>query len=207
MGCCMQALATACPCLRSCSPSAVQACLLAACNSTGFINARHVQEYTFTLTYGDGRRFPGFCRQFLPPPPKVGGRQRYPQVMCLISDYPWCALFFKVGDHMLRRCSYRGCALHKACMGIRGACGLMWHSARTEAQFIAGASARDASVGCHSMAYACSLPCTCKRLPRTYQLQPCSFHSHHELIFDRLCCAGSSGARAASQVWGCTAGE
>lgn len=55
------------------------------------------QEYTFTLTYGDGRRFHGFCRKFLPPAPRIGSKLRFPQVLCLISEYPWCNMYFKVG--------------------------------------------------------------------------------------------------------------
>jgi len=54
------------------------------------------EEFTFTLTNHDGRRFPAFCRKFLPPPPRVGPKARYPQVMCLISEYPWCTFYFKV---------------------------------------------------------------------------------------------------------------
>ena len=56
-----------------------------------------MQEYTFLLTHGNGRRYNGFCRQILPPAPRVGSRLRYPQVLCIISEHPWCALFFKVG--------------------------------------------------------------------------------------------------------------
>lgn len=51
----------------------------------------------FTLTQGDGTRVQGFCRRFLPPPPRAGGRLRYPQVLCLVCEAPWAALFFKVG--------------------------------------------------------------------------------------------------------------
>lgn len=54
------------------------------------------QEYTFLLTFNDGRRFYGFCRQILPPAPLVGSKLRYPQVLCIISEFPWCNLFFKV---------------------------------------------------------------------------------------------------------------
>lgn len=57
---------------------------------------RNLQEYTFTLTHGDGKRFQGFCRKYLPPPPKVGSKLRYPQCICLISEYPWCNFYFKV---------------------------------------------------------------------------------------------------------------
>ncbi len=59
------------------------------------------QEYTFTLTHGDGKRYQGFCRwcahvddahdtharrlshacrKFLPPPPRLGSKLRYPKV-------------------------------------------------------------------------------------------------------------------------------
>lgn len=54
------------------------------------------QEYTFLLTHSDGKRYYGFCRQILPPPPPVGSKLRYPQVLCIIAEYPWCNLFFKV---------------------------------------------------------------------------------------------------------------
>lgn len=57
----------------------------------------HKQEYTFTLTQGDGSRLQGFCRRFLPPAPRVGSRLRYPQVLCLVCQAAWSALFFKVG--------------------------------------------------------------------------------------------------------------
>lgn len=53
------------------------------------------QEFTFTLTHGDGRRFQGFCRKHLPPPPKTGSRLRLPQVICIISEHSWCPFFFK----------------------------------------------------------------------------------------------------------------
>ncbi|KAF6256297.1 AEX-3 domain-containing protein [Scenedesmus sp. NREL 46B-D3] len=42
------------------------------------------EEYTFTLTQGDGTRVQGFCRRFLPPAPRVGSKLRYPQVLCLV---------------------------------------------------------------------------------------------------------------------------
>jgi hypothetical protein len=68
-----------------------------------------MQEYTFTLTQGDGSRLPGFCRRFLPPQdvPGPAGKLRYSQVICLITEAPWCAFFFKVtlslGPCYLRR--------------------------------------------------------------------------------------------------------
>jgi len=57
---------------------------------------RTTQEFTFTLTQGDGTRVQGFCRRFLPPAPRVGSRLRYPQVLCLVCEASWAALFFKV---------------------------------------------------------------------------------------------------------------
>ncbi|GLC43834.1 hypothetical protein PLESTB_000913400 [Pleodorina starrii] len=54
------------------------------------------EEYTFTLTHGDGQRFTGFCRQFFPPAPRVGSKARYPQVLCIVAENPWCNFFFKV---------------------------------------------------------------------------------------------------------------
>ncbi|KAL6757957.1 AEX-3 domain-containing protein [Haematococcus lacustris] len=54
------------------------------------------EDYMFTLTQSDGRRFQGFCRGFLPPAPKVGPRQRFPQVMCLVTNDTWCNFYFKV---------------------------------------------------------------------------------------------------------------
>jgi hypothetical protein len=56
-----------------------------------------LQEYTFTLTQGDGARVQGFCRRFLPPAPRVGSKLRYPQVLCLVCEASWSTLFFKVG--------------------------------------------------------------------------------------------------------------
>jgi hypothetical protein len=37
----------------------------------------------------------GFCRRFLPPAPRIGSRLRYPQVLCLVCEAGWAALFFK----------------------------------------------------------------------------------------------------------------
>ncbi|GIL47652.1 hypothetical protein Vafri_4419 [Volvox africanus] len=54
------------------------------------------EEYTFTLTHKDGQRFTGFCRQFFPPAPAVGSKARYPQVLCIVAENPWCNFFFKV---------------------------------------------------------------------------------------------------------------
>ncbi|GFR44889.1 hypothetical protein Agub_g6233 [Astrephomene gubernaculifera] len=54
------------------------------------------EEYTFTLTHGDGQRFTGFCRQIFPPAPRVGSKARYPQVLCIVAENPWCNFFFKV---------------------------------------------------------------------------------------------------------------
>jgi hypothetical protein len=60
-----------------------------------------MQEYTFTLTGGNGRRFQGFCRKFLPPKPAAGSKLQLPQVMCLVSEDPWHAFFFKVRVHVM----------------------------------------------------------------------------------------------------------
>ncbi len=54
-----------------------------------------LQEYTFTLTGGDGKRYHGFCRKFLPPKPAVGHRAQLPQVLCLVSEDPWATFYFK----------------------------------------------------------------------------------------------------------------
>lgn len=54
-----------------------------------------MQEYTFTLTQGDGTRVQGFCRRFLPPAPRVGSKLRYPQVLCLVCEASWPMVFFK----------------------------------------------------------------------------------------------------------------
>jgi hypothetical protein len=54
------------------------------------------QDFSFTLTQGDGSRLHGFCRRFLPPAPRLGSRLRYPQVLCLMCEVSWAALFFKV---------------------------------------------------------------------------------------------------------------
>jgi hypothetical protein len=54
------------------------------------------EEYTFTLTDGDGSRYQGFCRKVLPAAPAQGSRLRYPQVLCMLSEMPWCTFFFKV---------------------------------------------------------------------------------------------------------------
>jgi hypothetical protein len=54
-----------------------------------------LQEYTFTLTQGDGARVQGFCRRFLPPAPRLGSKLRYPQVLCLVCEASWSTLFFK----------------------------------------------------------------------------------------------------------------
>lgn len=54
------------------------------------------QEYTFTLTHGDGSRFQGFCRLVLPPAPRLGSKLRYPWVLCMVSKYPWSSFYFTV---------------------------------------------------------------------------------------------------------------
>ncbi|KAK9829376.1 hypothetical protein WJX72_005465 [[Myrmecia] bisecta] len=59
------------------------------------------EEFSFTLTGGDGSRLHGFCRSFLPPRPKfkdprTNTNLRYPQVVCVISAFPWFALYQKV---------------------------------------------------------------------------------------------------------------
>eukprot|EP01023_Acetabularia_acetabulum_P022506 TRINITY_DN22130_c0_g1_i1.p2 TRINITY_DN22130_c0_g1~~TRINITY_DN22130_c0_g1_i1.p2 ORF type:complete len:149 (+),score=26.47 TRINITY_DN22130_c0_g1_i1:101-547(+) len=51
------------------------------------------EEYSFTLTGAEGARLNGICRRFLPP--RKSGL-RYPQVMCIICEYPWFTLVFKV---------------------------------------------------------------------------------------------------------------
>lgn len=55
-----------------------------------------MQEYTFTLTFGEGRRLQGFCRQFLPPAPRVGPKARLPLVLLLVAEFPWFNMYFKV---------------------------------------------------------------------------------------------------------------
>lgn len=69
------------------------------------------QEYTFTLTQGDGTRVMGFCRRFLPPAARVGTKLRYPHVLCIVCEAPWSTVFYKV------------------CMpGSRVVMGRLWHS-------------------------------------------------------------------------------
>ncbi|KAG2452541.1 hypothetical protein HYH02_002779 [Chlamydomonas schloesseri] len=66
------------------------------------------EEYTFTLTHSDGaKRYTGFCRQIFPPPPRVGSKARYPQVLCIVAENPWCNFFFKVlqvAEQILKTC-------------------------------------------------------------------------------------------------------
>lgn len=73
-----------------------------------------LQDYTFTLTQGDGSRVQGFCRRFLPPAPRVGSRLRYPQVLCLQCEASWGAFFFKVG-HWGRRARGQGGGSAEVC--------------------------------------------------------------------------------------------
>lgn len=54
-----------------------------------------VQEYSFTLTGGDGSRLHGFCRSFLPPRARLNSL-RYPQVLCIITEHLWLTFYFKV---------------------------------------------------------------------------------------------------------------
>eukprot|EP00775_Hariotina_reticulata_P011069 gene11069-11225_t len=64
------------------------------------------EEYTFTLTQGDGNRVQGFCRRFLPPAPRVGSKLRFAQVLCLVCEVAWSAFLFKVlevTEHLLRQ--------------------------------------------------------------------------------------------------------
>lgn len=67
------------------------------------------QEYTFTLTHGDGKRFQGFCRKFLPPPPRIGSKLRFPQVGVGLgwgNRKPWEDPFHLhrcLRDHAMRR--------------------------------------------------------------------------------------------------------
>jgi hypothetical protein len=70
-------------------------CCHSCCNCSTF-PLLCLQEYTFTLTQGDGARVQGFCRRFLPPAPRVGSKLRYPQVLCLVCEASWSTLFFKV---------------------------------------------------------------------------------------------------------------
>ena len=51
------------------------------------------EQYTFSLTEGDGSRVTGVCRRFLPP----GEGLRYPVVACVLTaNHDWVALFFDV---------------------------------------------------------------------------------------------------------------
>jgi hypothetical protein len=50
------------------------------------------EQYTFSLTEGDGSRTVGFCRRFLPQ--GGSGGPRYPVVMCILSKQPWFFFFF-----------------------------------------------------------------------------------------------------------------
>lgn len=56
------------------------------------------EEYSFTLTQGDGSRAQGFCRKFLPPVNRArnGSKLRYPLVLCVVCEASWYAFFFKV---------------------------------------------------------------------------------------------------------------
>ncbi|DBA87177.1 TPA: hypothetical protein ACH3X2_005181 [Trebouxia sp. C0005] len=59
------------------------------------------EEYSFTLTAGDGSRLHGFCRSFLPPWPAAAveptnSSLRYPQVLCVISQHPWFSFYYKI---------------------------------------------------------------------------------------------------------------
>lgn len=54
-----------------------------------------MQEYSFTLTGGDGSRLHGFCRSFLPPRARLNSL-RYPQVLCIITEHLWLTFYFKV---------------------------------------------------------------------------------------------------------------
>eukprot|EP01026_Neomeris_dumetosa_P030223 TRINITY_DN2422_c0_g1_i8.p1 TRINITY_DN2422_c0_g1~~TRINITY_DN2422_c0_g1_i8.p1 ORF type:complete len:757 (-),score=106.08 TRINITY_DN2422_c0_g1_i8:540-2810(-) len=51
------------------------------------------EEYTFTLTGQEGNRLNGICRRFLPPKANV---VRFPQVLCIVCEYSWFTLVFKV---------------------------------------------------------------------------------------------------------------
>ncbi|KAK9915164.1 hypothetical protein WJX75_005465 [Coccomyxa subellipsoidea] len=53
------------------------------------------EEYSFTLTGGDGSRLHGFCRSFLPPRARLNSL-RYPQVLCIITEHLWLTFYFKV---------------------------------------------------------------------------------------------------------------
>lgn len=55
------------------------------------------EEFSFTLTGGDGSRLHGFCRKTNDPTyqSKEPGK-RFPQVLCLISQHPWTTFFYKV---------------------------------------------------------------------------------------------------------------
>ncbi|BDA43641.1 probable DENN domain-containing protein 1C at N-terminal half [Coccomyxa sp. Obi] len=53
------------------------------------------EEYSFSLTGGDGSRLHGFCRSFLPPRAKLNSL-RYPQVLCIITEHLWLTFYFKV---------------------------------------------------------------------------------------------------------------
>eukprot|EP00887_Chlorella_sp_A99_P000741 scaffold5.g741.t1 len=61
------------------------------------------EEFSFTLTGGDGSRLHGFCRKSNDPTrpasaasPRGARGGRFPQVLCLISRHAWPAFFFKV---------------------------------------------------------------------------------------------------------------
>lgn len=60
------------------------------------------EQYTFSLTEGDGSRTVGFCRRILP---KGVGGPMYPIVMCVLSVHPWFSFFFtameKIEQHIL----------------------------------------------------------------------------------------------------------
>lgn len=92
------------------SPSADN--LVSFCFPSGTSNVKpkeymRPEEFSFTLTAGDGLRMHGFCRRTLQPVNRAitqTGKMhglgaptfRYPQVLCIISQHPWFPFFYKV---------------------------------------------------------------------------------------------------------------
>lgn len=96
----------------------------------GLLHGTPLQEFTFTLTYGDGRRFQGFCRKFLPPAPSMGSKLRYPQVIFIIAEFPWCNFYFKASPYMQYfgsvPCEVQIVGIHTTCIFCYAAFSQRW---------------------------------------------------------------------------------
>jgi hypothetical protein len=63
----------------------------------GLVTGPHGGPRVLCAPAGDGRRFTGFSRKALPPAPRVGCKLRFPEVLCIIAEYPWFSFYFKAG--------------------------------------------------------------------------------------------------------------